>query len=336
MPETSDLQHAFDDLARDVTRVAGPGDVDRPIRDARRRRMVAGAASLALVAAVGVVATQFTVGDVRTDPGYVDTHPDPAPGAERRERLLRLIPPAKLQLVNLVDVVGFTGEPGLSLADEQDRQLLDYLNTAFITLRAEPFVSLVLPDLVSYAGTGDTSLFLLDRPAREVTGELLRAGWQDEGDGVLVPGESTSRMDRRFAPYVKVTEEGALTLVGISRDRDELPGRASGASTLDAAAARLLDLGGALGVSLGYDLGPCAMLTASLSSPTSATVLLRPPAGTAPEEVTTDDLDVPDAFEQITAVEPDGDLVRAEVAIEDAEAPLELLRRLGLPGTTFC
>lgn len=336
MPETSDLQQSFDDLARDVRRAVGPGDVERPIRRARRRRAVAGAAALAVVAALGFTATQLTVGDSRSgDPEYVDTRPDPAPGASRRERLLGLLQPAQGDQVNLLDVVGFTGEPGLSLADEQDRQLLDYLNSPVVTLLAEPFVSLLLPDLVSHAGTGATDLFLVDRPPEDISSAVVRAGWEEDGD-VLVPGSGSPKVARRVAPYVTVTEESGLTLVGISRTRDTLPGQASDTSALAPPATRLLDLGGAVGVSLGPDLGSCTLLTASLSSPTSATVLLRPPPGVTPEEVTTDRLQVPDAFERISGVEPDGELVRVAVTMESASAPIDLLRRLGLPGTEFC
>ncbi len=295
-----------------------------------------GAASLAVLAALGVAALQLTGGDSQSpESGYLDTRPDPAPGAERRERLLGLLSPTGADQISLVDVVGFTGEPGLSIADEQDLELLDYLNSAFVTLQAEPFVSLILPDLVSYAGTGETDLFLVDRAPRDVTGELVDAGWEED-DGVLVPGDGLSKVDRRVAPYVGVRDEDGLSLVAISRRRSKLTGQASGASTLPAPATRVLDLGGAVGVSFGADLGSCAMLTASLSSPTSATVLIRPPSGTVPDEVTADRLQVPDAFERIVGVGPDGDLVRVEVAMEDAEAPLVLLRRLGLPGTAFC
>ena len=278
----------LDDVARDVTRDDRAGDVERPNRGLRTRRAMIGAAALAVLAALGVAALQLTGGDSQgPESGYVDARSDPAPGAERRERL------------------------------------------------AEPFVSLILPGLVSYAGTGETDLFLVERAPPDVTGELVAAGWE-EGDGVLVPGDGLSKVDRRVAPYVEVREEDGLTLVAISRRRGKLPGQVSRASTLPAPATRLLDLGGAVGVSFGADLGPCAMLTASLSSPTSATVLIWPPSGAAPDEVTADRPRVPDAFERIVGVGPDGDLVRVEVAMEDAGALLVLLRRLGLPGTAFC
>jgi hypothetical protein len=332
VPETFDLESAFDDLTRDVTRAAGPGDADRPVRISRRRRVAAGIAAMAVAVTVGVTATQVAGGDPdSSEPGYVDDPADTSPGAARRERLLAMLPPGSMQ-VSLLDVEAFNGTPGLDFADPDDRALRSFVMSSFLQLQRGPFARLLLPGLVTYAGNGSTDVFLVDRPPGEVTDALVRAGWEDR-DGVLVPGDGVPRVTASVAPFVTVVDEGGRALVGIARERRGLPDPGGEPAP---PADDLVELGGAVGVAADLGGSPCAFHAASLTSRTQATVLIGPPEGSAPEEVTVDDLTAPEAITAIEAVAPDDALVRAEVSIEDPDALLQLLRRLGLPYSGFC
>ena len=334
MPETFDLQSRFDRLARDVSRAAGPGDADLPIGRARRRRAVSGAVALAVAVTIGVTAVQVVGQDGRgSAPDIADSRGETSPGAARRERLLGLLPPDSRH-VSVLDVAGFTGEDGLDGQDPGDQDLLGYLMSSFVTLQRGPLPQLLLPDLVAYAGTGATDLYLVDRPADEITDRMVRAGWEDDS-GVLVPGADVPNLAASLAPHLQVTDHGDRALVAIARDRDDLPGAGTRTPDPGSPAARLVDLGGALGQSFDQT-GGCSLEAFSLSSPTEGTVLVGPPPGTSAGDVTIDQLEVPDGFSSIEAVAPAGRSVRARVTVASAAAPLELVTRLGLPGTDFC
>jgi hypothetical protein len=329
VPETFDLQDRFDELARDVARAAGPGDATVPVRRARRRRGVAGAVAMAVAVTVGVAALQV-VGDER-DAGVVDSLGQSS-GQERRERLLALLPPDSNQ-VNVVDVVGFTGQPGLDYVRPGDRPLFGYLIASFIKVQGGPFGGLLIPHLVTYAGNGSTNAYLVDRRPDEIVDRLLQAGWVTRGD-IMVPGPRVSETAASLGNYVRITDEAGQALVVIAHDRGDLPDAGS-SSEPGPLAARLADLGGAVGYSIDLN-GSCAAEAVSLSSTTRGSVLLTPPEGVAPDAVGVDTLEVPDAFSSIDTVTPAGDAVRLEVTVPDAGGPLRYLRRLGLPGTEFC
>lgn len=334
MPDTFDADRAFETLAHDVARTSAPGNVDRAIRRARRRRATVGVAAMLVVAVLGVTAVQL--GGADSDgvaPEYVDTPFETSPGLERRARLLGLLPPDSQQ-VNVLDVLAINGEPGLA-TDDRGLELAAYVNSSFITLARGPFARLLLPELVTYAGTGADDVFLVDRPADEVAGGFVRAGWEDQ-DGVLVPGPSVQRVTARLGRHIQVTDAEGSALVVIARDRDDLPDVAAPAEEPGPAGERLLDLGGAVGVAMRADLGPCAVHAVTLTSRTEATFLVGPPVGTSPEEVSVNDLVVPDALSSIEAVTADDDLLRVVVSTASPVEPLDLLRRLGLPGTEFC
>lgn len=335
MPDTFDADRAFDTLARDVARTSAPGNVDRAIRRARRRRAAAaGVAAMLVVAVLGVTASQLGGADSDgISPEYVDTPFEVSPGLERRTWLLGLLPPDSEQ-VNVVDVLAINGEPGLE-TDDRGLELAAYVNASFLTLARGPFARLLLPDLVTYAGTGAEDVFLVDRPAGEVVEGFERAGWEDR-DGVLVPGPGVQRITARLGRYIQVTDAGGSALVVIARDRGDLPDVAAPTLQPGPAGARLAELGGAVGVAMRADLGPCALHAVTLTSRTEATLLVGPPAGTAPEEVSLDDLVVPDGLSSLEAVGADDDLLRVAVSTASPVEPLDLLRRLGLPGTDFC
>ena len=71
MPETFDLDRAFDDLARDVAARSHPAGADRAVTTARRRRT-----SLGAVAAVAVL----SVGGAGGQPARRRRRPAPQPG----------------------------------------------------------------------------------------------------------------------------------------------------------------------------------------------------------------------------------------------------------------
>lgn len=337
MPDTFDLQGALDELARDVARASGPGDAARPIRRARRRRALAGAAAAVVVATLGVTATQVTGADQDgASPDPAATRDDVTPGAERRARLLSLLPQDSRQ-VGVVDVAGFTGEPGLdAVADPRDAGLPEYMLSSILTLQQVRFQRLLLPGLVTYAGTGTADLFLVDREASGITAALTRAGWADQ-DGVLVPGADVPDPGARTAPHVQVTESDGMALVAITRDRGDLPDPSAAAGRGPGpAAGRLTGLGGGVGMAFDVDGGACFPQAVALTSPTEATVLLGPARGVSPGETTVDDLTAPEGVTSIDAVAAEGDLVRADVTVADPTVPVEILRRLGLPGSEFC
>lgn len=298
---------------------------------------MAGAAAAAVVATLGATAAQLTSDDPDSSaPDYADTRSEVTPGAERRARLLSLLPGDSRQ-VNVLDVEGFTGEPGLDVvADPRDTGLGDYVLSPFLTLQRGWLMRVLLPDLVTYAGTGTTDLFLVDRSAADVTGAVVRAGWEDR-EGVLVPGGDVDRVDARIAPHVAVAGSDGMALVAIARDRDDLPDLTSaGTSEPGLSASRLIELGGGVGAAFDFDGGACSLHAVSLTAPTEATVLLGPAPGTAPEEMSIDDLTTPEGVTSIDAVAAAGDLVRVDVTVPDQSVPAEILRRLGLPGTEFC
>ena len=263
MPETFDLQSSFDDLARDVARAAGHGDADVPVRRARQRRAVAGAVAVVAAVTVGITTAQV-VGDVvpGSAPDIAGSGGETSPGAARRERLLGLLPSDSRQ-VSVLDVEGLTGEVGLDVREPDDRDLSGYLLSGFVTLQQGPLTQLLLPDLVVYAGTGETDLYVVERPADEITDRMLRAGWEDD-DGVLVPGTDVARVAARLAPHVQVTDEGEQAVVAIARDRGDLPAAGSPAPEPGPVAARLVELGGAAGLSFGAT-DDCNLQAVSLS-----------------------------------------------------------------------
>ncbi len=333
MPETFDLDDRFDDLVRDVSRAAGAGDPEGPVRRSRRRRAVAGAVATAVVVAVGATALTV-VGPDRHDPDVTGVHAEDSPGAERRARLLALLPPGSHQ-VSVVDVVGFTGRPGLdAVADPSEQALFDYLLSPFLKLQRGPFERLLMPDLVTYAGSGATDVFLVDRRPAEIVDRLVRAGWVARDD-FLVPGSRVGGVTASLGRYIRVTEEEGQALVVIAHDRGDLLDPEAAATEPVPAAAPLVALGGAVGVSVDFD-SSCTLQAFTLSSETAGLVLLGPPAGTEPSDVTVDDLLVPDGISSVDAVSPQGDSVVAQVTVPGPGGPMEVLSRLGLPGTEFC
>jgi len=333
VPETFDLQHRLDELVRDVSRVAGPGDAGLPVRRARRRRVLAGAVAAVLVVTLGTTVTQVVGGDAPDSAPDIADRGRTSPGLERRERLLGLLPASSRQ-VSLLDVEGFRGRTGLSLADPEDQEVVNYVMSSFLRLQRGPFERLLLPDLVTYAGSGATDVFLVDRDASEVTRGMVRAGWEDD-DGVLVPGGRVSRLTASLARFVLIADEGGRTVVVLARERRDLPDLRGPTPEPVPAAAPLVTLGGAVGVSLDV-VSSCTMQAVTLSSRTTGLVLLGPPEGTAPEDVTVGDLEVPEGLSSIEAVSAEGDSVVAQVTVPGPEGPQVLLRRLGLPGTGFC
>jgi hypothetical protein len=286
---------------------------------------------MAVAVTVGVAALQVA-GDER-DAGVVDSLGQTSSGQERRERLLALMPPDSNQ-VNVVDVVGFTGQSGLTSLDRDDRRLLGYLLAPFLKLGQEPFGRLLIPHLVTYAGNGTTNAYLVDHRPAEIVDPFLRAGWVREGD-LLVAGPDVADDAEVFQKYIRVTEEGGYTLVVIADRRGDLPDPRT-SSEPGPVAARLVDLGGAVGFSIDMKNGRCVPQAVSLTSTSEGSVLITPPAGVAPDAASVDTFEVPDGFSSIEAAAPDGEAVRLTVTVPDASGPLEFIRRLGLPGTEFC
>ena len=54
------------------------------------------------------------------------------------------------------------------------------------------------------------------------------------------------------------------------------------------------------------------------------------------DEVSPDDLTKPYGVSAVNEVAPYGDQVMAELEIDDPGVPMEIYRRLGLPGTSIC
>jgi hypothetical protein len=83
MPETFDLDRAFDDLTRDVAARSHPTGADRAVTTARRRRTSLGAvAAVAVLSVGGVVVSQLGGGSPAPQPGgpgNVTVAPEPAP-----------------------------------------------------------------------------------------------------------------------------------------------------------------------------------------------------------------------------------------------------------------
>ena len=84
MPETFDLDRAFDDLARDVAARSHPDGAGRAVTTARRRRTALGAAAAVTVVALGGVAIALVGGGDHPTPspagspsGVVSLSPDP-------------------------------------------------------------------------------------------------------------------------------------------------------------------------------------------------------------------------------------------------------------------
>lgn len=334
MPETFDPQRAFDELTRQVAREVGPGDVGLPIRAARRRRMVGGVAAVAVASVLAVTLGQVVGTDSRSStPEYAETNTDTSQGAARRERLLTMLPEDTVQ-AHVLDVGGVAGF--VADDDQFSRIAGEYVLGAFATLGTGPILPL-LPDLVTYAGDGGTSVFLLDLPANEVTDGFMAAGWEEDGE-LLVPGPAVGIQDASTARNVHVADDGGgRSLVAIAGDPEELPDIAGTSSrTPSVAVERLLGLEGPAGFALSFEPDPCAFVAATLTAPTEATMLVAPPAGRSADAVTVDDLTPPKGVVSIDAAAADGNLVRVELTVEQASVPADLLDRYPLPGTQFC
>ena len=93
MPETFDLDRAFDDLARDVAARSHPAGADRAVTTARRRRTSLGAvAAVAVLSVGGLVVSQLGGGSPAPQPGgppgNVTVAPEPTrPPARDRSTL---------------------------------------------------------------------------------------------------------------------------------------------------------------------------------------------------------------------------------------------------------
>ena len=145
-------------------------------------------------------------------------------------------------------------------------------------------------------------------------------------------GEAAGRLDGLLSAVTAalLVVAGGMVVAGLVG-----PGPDGPSSRIVPAAAPLVTLGGAVGVSLGFG-SSCTLQAVALSSETTGLVLMGPPAGTDPEDVVVGDLQAPEGISSIDGVVPEGDSVVARVTVPDPGGPLEVLGRLGLPGTEFC
>lgn len=339
MPETRDpIQARFDALAADVSTLTGPGDAEQPVRAARRRRRTAmAAAAVAVAAAVGAGSLAVTgvmgVGADEFQP--VTPGDDPLTAAN----LVRWLPEGKTDQILVADIAGFTGSPGIDADDDTEVAAGDYINSAFHKLQVAPFGDLLWRRLETYVGTGSTNIYVVGLPAASARERVERAGWRSSDDGVYRPGPDTGIQQGVAAKNVRVDDAGdGRTVVVVSDDADVVPHVLSGDPPAPTQEAQdLAALGGTLGYSLPVlEDTPCELKTVSVTSPTTARALFTPPPGLDPAEVSPDDLTKPYGVSAVNEVAPYGDQVMAELEIDDPGVPMEIYRRLGLPGTSIC
>lgn len=310
---------------------------EQPVRAARRRRRTALAvAAVAVAAAVGagILAVTGVVG------GAADEFQPATPGDDplAAANLVRWLPPDTDQVL-VADIAGFTGSPGIDVDDDTEVAAGGYINSTFLKLQVAPFGDLLWHRLETYVGTGRTNIYVVGVPAAGARARVERAGWRSSDDGVYRPGADTGFPQRVAAKNVRIVDAGdGRTVVVVSNDADVVPDLLSGEPPAPTQEAQdLAALGGTLGYSLPI-LGdtPCELRTVSVTSPTTARALFSPRPGLDPADVSPDDLIEPDGVSAVNEVAPYGDQVMAELEIDDPGVPMEIYRRLGLPGTSIC
>lgn len=310
MPENTDLQARFDALAEDVGRLA-VSDAERPAvltrRNRNRRYAVVAAAIAVAVVAVG--------------------------------ELLRWLPEDSMS-VTYLDLEALGAGPGLDLDDPVQGDLAAYVGASpTLMLDRDPFAAAVYSDLVTHVGSTSLEFFVLDVAVDDLAEQVGDAGWERSRSGVWTPGDAVARAARSAAPAVRVdgTDEGR-TLMTIARRAQDLPEVLAGgpAPEVSAASRGLRELSPGIagyGVSLRE---PCVLSAVSLSSPTRAEGAFEPPRGTPARDVTAEQISRLDGIEAAGEVSVAGGLARVTMELENPSAPVELLQRLGLPGSTFC
>lgn len=338
-----DVQSQFDSLAGDVARRTAIPDADIPVWVSRRRRRTHIAVAIAAaVTAISVVTT--------TDVLDRDRAAEPAqPGLEQTEgadqsaltqRLLRWAPGDEHQLY-VVDAVSFFGSPGIDDTDANAGDVSAYIKSTVFLFDSQsgPFTDLIGNDLVTYVGDGTHDMFVLDAGTDAVQSRFRSAGWEDAGKGDLTPGSegaSTSLPSR--TPRVRIDAIGnGHTLLSVGLGADSVPDVLGKESPPEPsiAAQRLLELGGAVGVALDVEQ-PCFIAGATLNSPARATALIVPPENVSAQDLSAAQIAELEGVNAVERLRPSGDLVSAELVLEDPGVPAELMLRLGLPGSDFC
>lgn len=340
----TDVQSRFEALSRDIERLTIIPQPDAPVRVARRRRSVRLAVVAAAVLAIASGVAFLTVVDrdraadpAQRGPGQTGTL---GQSAITRQLLQRVpgLPTGSTTFVT--DVVSFSGSPGTRGTSATKRAIVGYLGSAAVTFEIEPLQGLLDEHLVTSVASESSqgfALFVLDVGPSDVRDRFGSAGWKDAGDDMLTPGPDVADpRTPRIAGGVRVHEIGdRQTLLSVAAEPDDLPDAADGTMTTSITAQRLLDLGGPVGYAVDVE-EPCSLVAATLSSPTEASALLAPPDGVSAAAVTAEELS--DLYE-ITAVknvQPDGDLVRADLGLRNSQVPISRLRELGLPSASYC